>query len=127
MLKQKDIRQCWDQIKSGLEQIRTEMRADWRLEDIYSLCLFGKATVYTAPEGFVILVRMTNEFTAEPYLLVLVCYGLGQVQELYWPEIEQIAKEAGCLYVECLSPRRGFERTGWDLEYVCYRKGLADE
>jgi hypothetical protein len=125
-LERADIRTAWEAVRRGMEQIRTEMRADWRLEDIYALCLWGKATLYTAPEGFVILVRMENEFTAEPYLYVLACHGAGPVQERYWPELERIAREAGCRYVECLSPRRGFERTGWDLEHVCYRRRLDD-
>lgn len=125
MLEPKDIRACWEKIKPGLEQIRTEMEADWRLEDIYSLCLYGKATLYTAPEGFIILVRMENEFTGEPYLYAMACHGQGQVQDKYWPEIEAIARQARCGYVECLSPRRGLERTGWSLEHVCYRRTLS--
>jgi hypothetical protein len=119
-----DIRKVWEAIRPGLAEIREEMRADWRLEDVYALCFLGKATLYTAAEGFVILVRMTNEFTGEPYLYVMACYGRGMVQERYWPDIEMIARQAGCGYVELLSPRRGFERTGWELEHVCYRRRL---
>jgi len=121
-----DIRTAWDAIRPGLAEIKTATQADWRLEDIYSLCLFGKASLYTVPEGFAILVRMENEWTGEPYLLALACHGEGNVQERYWPQIQKIATDAGCKAVKCFSPRRGFERAGWTVEYVCYRRDVND-
>lgn len=126
-LTETDVRIAWDSIRHGLDQVRTQMHADWRPEDVYALCLWGKASLYTAPEGFVVLVRMQNEFTSEPYLYVMAAHGDGMVQEKYWPQIEHMARQAGCAYVECLSPRRGFERTGWTVEHVCYRRRLRGD
>lgn len=118
-----DIRTVWGQVRPGLEAIAQQMRADWRPEDIYALCVNRQATLYTAPEGFVVVSKLVNEHTTRPYLYVHAAWAGGeQVQEHYWPQLAALARSAGAGYVECLSPRRGFERTGWTLEHVCYRR-----
>lgn len=126
MLEATDIRKVWETVRPGLEEIRAEMRADWRPEDLYAMCVNGQATLYTDPgasRGFVVVSRLQNEFTGEPYLYVHAAWAPGErVGEVYLPQIEEIARKAGARFIEILSPRRGFERTGWNLEHVCYRR-----
>lgn len=118
-----DIRRVWERVRPGLEQVARDMGADWRPEDIYALCVNRQASLYLAAEGFIILSKPVNEWTLEPYLFVVAAFAPdAPVQERYLEELESLARAAGAAYIECLSPRRGFERAGWTPEHVCYRR-----
>jgi hypothetical protein len=124
-LKKIDIRTVWEEIRPKLETIREEMRADWRPEDLYALCVNEHAALFAEQgEGFVILQRLFNVTLQAHYLYIVAAWGEGFARQKHWPRIEALGRTEGCAYVEALSLRRGFERTGWSLEHVCYRRRL---
>ena len=90
-----DIRRVWERVRPGLEQVAREIGADWRPEDIYALCVNRQASLYTFPEGFIVLSKPVNEFTGEPYLCVIVAFAPNApVQERYWDELVALDRKS---------------------------------
>lgn len=125
MLNAVDIRQCWDDIRPGLEYIKERTAAPWRPEDVYHACLAGDATLYTGPEGFMVLYEAVCKFTLDKSLHVWIAYGEnGNLYDKYMPWLEDLAKAVGAKSITCDSPRRGMGKLlhGWHEEYTRYRR-----
>lgn len=127
-----DIRQEFDWIKPGLEDIHRRTNPEWRVEDIYAACRFGKAFLFIDGFGansFVVLTTGECPYRAKRVLFVLAAWSdEGDAVTKYLEEIEKIGREAGCKEIEFSSPRRGWEKLGEanGFETVCttFRKAL---
>lgn len=107
------IRSEWDRVRPQLEGLAKGQ--DWRPEDVYAECLYGRAVLYTCPEGFVVLKELVNQYSGEKYLFIWVACGSGSVEghtliNWYWPQISVIAQSVGANRVSFESRRNGYER-----------------
>jgi len=120
-----DIRVTWDTVEDWLDIVAENQ--DWRSEDVYAACTTGNAALYMPDddeEGLLILKVIENPFTGDKALFVWVAYSpLCDAQEKYSGDLEVIAREAGCQWIEFESKRRGFsKRGGWEAMNTMYRR-----
>lgn len=121
-----DIRQLWSQIKPALFEIQKDQEPDWIPEDIYHWVQSGQATLYANDDGFAIVQRGQNPVTNAIYLLLLICYSWDGKQNItdYMAEFEALALSANASYLEVGSKRRGFERVGFEIDHIVYRRSV---
>ena len=125
-----DIRQCWDKVKPGIvEIIREDPFITFIPEDVYSECVNERAFLYTSSVGFLILAVEVDQFTKDKTLLLWIAYtykkgGHNWLAHNDW--FNNLAKEAGCKYLEARSrvpEMESYTRTiGWELDTRIYRK-----
>jgi len=120
-----DIREVWDQVRPGLEDIKKRFQPEWRPEDVYSRCVSGDWTLFMAAgvDGFLICTKHVDLFSLKIRLYVEAAFYRGQSDpfEVFMPEIIRIAKEIGAIDIEFRSPRTGYERKGWTVVDRKYR------
>jgi len=127
-----DIRKVWDIIVDGLIQVKHQTGAEWRPEDIYHAVLSGKSFLFmdsSDEESFVVLNEYSHPYLSERVMIVDIAYNkTGDAIDRYQAQMEDIAKEAGCAFVEFSSPRTGFKRVaekhGYETVCTIYRKRL---
>jgi len=127
MLKPYDIRQKYDEILPHLLYIRERFNTSWRPEDVYHACRSGKSHLWFAPDAFAIVERYDDEHSAEAVLFVWISHGEGMAQNKYMAQLEEIARGVGASRIEMESPRRGFERTGWNAKKITYSREVRNE
>lgn len=124
-----DIRQAWDKVRPGLEEIHSGQDCEWRPEDVYAFCTTGRASLYLAEsdEGFAVLRKHANTFTGEVTIFIWAVWGEGdRILERYWPELERIAKGEGASVLKFESKRPGFSRLeGWEVGFTTYERRIA--
>jgi hypothetical protein len=125
-----DIRQCWDKVKSGVvEIIKENPLLTFIPEDVYSECVNERAFLYTSSVGFLVLTVEVDTFTKDKTLLLWIAYTYekGGHEWLAHDEwFNNLAKEAGCKYLEARSRVPEMEsyttKIGWELDTRIYRK-----
>ena len=125
-----DIRKCWDLIKTGiLDILKENPHLTYIPEDVYSECVNERAFLYTSPVGFLVLTTEVDQFTKDKTLLLWIAYtykkgGHNWLAHNDW--FNNLAKEAGCKYLEARSrvpEMESYTRTiGWELDTRIYRK-----
>ena len=125
-----DIRKCWNVIKTGiLEVLKENPHLTYIPEDVYSECVNERAFLYTSPVGFLILTTEVDQFTKDKTLLLWIAYtynkgGHNWLSHEEW--FNNLAKEAGCKYLEARSRvpemESYVEQIGWELDTRIYRK-----
>jgi hypothetical protein len=119
-----NIRECWGEVKEGLESILKEIpQLSFLPEDVYSECVNGRAHLFTSPIGFVILTTEIDQFTGEKTLLIWLAYVYEKGKHNWFSHVkwfEDLAKNAGCKYLEARSPipqlEEYFTACGWSLD-----------
>ena len=130
-LEPSDIRQCWDEIRPGLEEIRTQMpkACPWRLEDVYAEVVNGDAVLYRTEDGFAICSLQPDKYTGTRDLLIWIAYsykpeGSGMLQK-YLPSFIEVAEHLGCKGIQTGSLHPALESWGvMDKLYTTYRYEL---
>jgi len=125
-----DIRKCWNVIRTGiLEVLKENPHLTYIPEDVYSECVNERAFLYTSPVGFLILTIEVDQFTKDKTLLLWIAYtynkgGHNWLSHEEW--FNNLAKEAGCKYLEARSRvpemESYVEQIGWELDTRIYRK-----
>ena len=125
-----DIRECWETIKTGILNILKENpHLTYIPEDVYSECVNERAFLYTSSVGFLILTVEVDQFTKDKTLLLWIAYtyekgGHNWLAHNSW--FNDLAKEAGCKYLEARSrvpEMESYTKTiGWSLDTRIYRK-----
>lgn len=117
-----NIRVRWEEIRPALAKLSERQHTDWTPEDLYSLCVSGRASLVMGADGSFAIVQQTTEpFSGELGLFILAAVGDG---DRYRESLENLARELGAVFIEAYSARRGLERKGWTLNYCCYRRRL---
>ncbi len=71
-----DIRQEWDWVKVGIEEVlREHPQLTFRPEDVYTACVTEAALLWVAPEGFVVTTGETDNFTGDRTLLIWIAWA----------------------------------------------------
>jgi len=124
-LKATDIRQVWDDVQPGLQVIKNRFNPEWRTEDIYADCVSGNATLYMADGGFFVMRVDVERFTGQSTLFIWIVYGKAEDEwESYLDEIETLARSVGAKSISFESPRKGYQKKGFEIENIKYRRLL---
>jgi hypothetical protein len=125
MLRHADIDEHWNMVKEGLEAIMRKSPFDCSLVKLRADIRLGRLRLLIDPPkpGFLIVeLRMQPE----PHLFIWMAWS-AQGENLMaecLPELEEMALQVGAKYLEMQSKRRGYERTGWTINDIIYRKDL---
>jgi len=122
----KDIREVWDEIRPGLEQVRQKTEAPWRAEDVYASCVVGAAFLYAGEPGFVICQPDQNKLTGQGELLVWVAFSVDRDSvERFQPAVDALARENGFSKLTMWSNRPGWQKHhGWKQVAAVYERTL---
>jgi len=127
MIEHGDLKRDWPMVRKGLEVICARQQCDFIPEDIYHMIKSGRGSLYVNGErdSFMVLRKITHGRTGEEGAEMVVTFcAVGRDSVELIAEIEEIARAAGCTYLEMDSQRRGFARTGWDEDRIVYRRRL---
>jgi hypothetical protein len=118
----RDVRECWDDVLPGLADIKEKRSPSWRPEDVYAACLSGKAFLYVADccGCFVVLQEKQDAHSLRRDLLVWIGYGFDDAQGAHVHELLELARKIEAKRLVMISPRKGFERTGWTIDTTTY-------
>jgi hypothetical protein len=130
-LEPSDIRQYWDEVRPGLEAIKTNMAkaCSWRPEDIYAACVNGDAVLYRTEDGFAVCTLEPDQYTGTSDLLIWIAYSYkpesnGMLKK-YWPSFIEVAKHLGCRGIQTQSLHPAFFNDTATTEiYTTYRYEL---
>lgn len=127
-----DIRQHWNKIKPGIEEVLKENPyLTYIPEDVYSECVNERAFLYMSSVGFLILTIEVDQFTKDKTLLLWIAYtykkgGHEWLAHEEW--FNDLATSAGCTYLEARSRVPEMEsytkKIGWELDTRIYRKKI---
>jgi hypothetical protein len=104
-----DIREVWDKIKPGLEEIKAEwpVQNTWRVEDVYAAVIAEQAVLYDTEDGFAICNLRVDQYSGATDLLIWIAYAYdnkrGGILKKYLPSFIEVAKHLGCGRVVTLS------------------------
>lgn len=85
---------------------------EWIPEDVYAACVHGHASLYTGPEGFIVLKDIADAHTGENVLWVWIACGRGIVP--IQSKLDEFARSRGYKRLRMRSPRPGWKRiNGW--------------
>lgn len=128
-----DIREVWDTVKVGLEQVSSDISADWRVEDVYADCVNAKAHILMdaarTPNGFVVVRTESIPFSQSVKLLIWIAFDpVEHSLATYIEELETLARDTGHKQIEFLSPHKGLwsraENAGYQLQWAVLNKKL---
>ena len=130
-----DIRQCWDEVKTGIESIiADDPNLTFRPEDVYSECVNGRAELFTSPIGFLVLSTEIDPFTGDRTLLIWIAYVYetgkhNWMKHVQW--FEELARKTGCRYIEARSSVPQMEEyalgQGFSLNTRVYTKEVNEQ
>jgi len=127
-----DVRTEWSWVKLGIEEILKENpQLPFRPEDVYTACVTEQATLWCAPEGFVVTTGQTDHFSGERTLLLWLAWAKKRGQNCaikYYPFFSRVAKEAGFSKIKVKTAVSQMEDyligEGWTKDTVVYTRDL---
>tara|TARA_R100001129_G_scaffold28503_2_gene19103 strand:+ start:3779 stop:4186 length:408 start_codon:yes stop_codon:yes gene_type:complete len=135
MLQHADIRELWDVIRPGLESIREDSKAEWRVEDVYASCVHGDSFLlwdHTRKNSFCIVKTVGIPFSRGNRFLVWIGFDPGPDSLMtYHDELEEMARETGHQQMEIGTHRPGLVRLskkyGYEEAYTVLVKDLESK
>lgn len=115
----------WEWVRAGLVEVQAKTNAEWMPEDVYAALKGGSAFLFVigADDGFVIVQR-TQSFDG-PRLFVWIMWGprsLAHQQFAIEVELDRLATSIGVRKLRMHSPRKGWERVGWQAIETIYER-----
>ena len=108
-LEPRNIREVWDEIKPGLEELRQAWPElfNWRVEDVYAAVIAEQAVLYSVEDGFAICTLETDQYSGESALHIWIAYSYepqrGGILTKYLPSFIEVARHLGCTTVTTAS------------------------
>lgn len=102
----------WWFVEAGLWKIKKKCSEPWVPLDVYRYVRSGQAGLYVCDDGFVVLRKLAEEFSREPYLHVWAMWfrpGKGKEKRsdlIAW--LDRMREELSCAWIEYGSPRMGW-------------------
>jgi hypothetical protein len=113
-----ELRLVWDEVRAGLEVIRSKGHTEWIVEDIYCDCYEQRSMLWTfhddVDRGFAILQPNGKS------LHIWCAYGImddGKAEECL-NQIKKIAQQGGCEKLTFMSYRKGWEKKARALGFT---------
>lgn len=129
MLEIVDIRECFEEVKPGLEAlIRKYGDQYWTTDQVYEQCVTGEAHLFMdrlEHPGWFLVVRVISDLcTREPILFLWLAYAPHALSTDLWPEIEELARLIGAKKIRMESSRHGFVRMGWKVRNIIFEREI---
>ena len=130
-LEPSDIRQCWDEVRPGLEEIKAQWpkASTWRPEDVYAEVVNGNAVLYRTEDGFAVCTIEPDKWTGTSDLFIWIAYSpadkRGGMLQKYWLSFIEVAEHLGCRGIQTGSLHPALESWGvMDKTHTIYRYEL---
>jgi len=122
-----DVRDCWEEIRAGVEATRVKTGAAWRPEDVYSACVAGRAFVYIGETGFLVVKPEQNTYNGKGEMFIWIAYAEGEKNiERFQSAVDDLADDHGFDKMTMWSCRPGFDRIpGWKAVATVYERELG--
>ena len=122
-----NIREAWDRIKPGLEEIKAAWPkySTWRVEDVYAEVIMERAVLYANDDGFAVCTLDTDQYTGETELLIWIAYAYNKKSgtlNKYLPSFVAVARDLGCKGVSTFSNHPALDVLFDDDDYKVYTK-----
>jgi hypothetical protein len=129
-LETSNIREVWDRIKPGLEEIKAQWPAlsTWRVEDVYAAVIMEQAVLYATDDGFAVCTLDIDQYSGEKDLCIWIAYAYNKGQgtlNKYLPSFIEVARDLGCRGVSTLSNHPALSAL-FDEEHRVYTKYRVD-
>ncbi len=122
-VKPDELHSVWAFVKAGLEVVRNRCFERWIPEDVYTALKQGGSQLFVAEDGFIVVTPQKDQFSGEQILFIWAAYGTNAlVYEEGEKLITQLAKQIGAKRIQMESPRRGWERRGFDPVKIVYER-----
>lgn len=126
------VRDHWHWVRPGIEEILAEQPLlTFRPEDVYALCLEGKAHLWGAPEGFVVSTTQVDQFSGKKTFFVWLAWARERGNHCvikYLPFFTAVAREHGYNEIEVRTPHPKLEKylvdEGWQKETVIFKRAV---
>lgn len=128
-----DVREQWDVIKEGLDEVRKGCKPDWRVEDVYTSLINGNSHLLMdrarTQTGFMVIESVPIPFQNAQKLLIWIAYDPEPESAVaYASEIEKLARDTGHKQIEFLTPHERVKdlgiRFGYELKWSVLNKAL---
>ena len=120
----------WAAIRPGLEIVKKMTTDDWMPEDVYMMLKNGGATLYIGEGeagdylGFIVLRLIPTFHGSKIEIWCAYSATKKQLMSSYWPQIQEIAKQAGANKITFSSAREEWgvcaQRIGFEQKQVSY-------
>ena len=122
------LRQDWPWVKPLLDSVIAKTGEAWWPEDVYAAVSSGKAAMWVSdsPEGVLVAYPEKEGWSGETVLHVWVCACesmSGIVCEAY-KVLTDAALKVGAKKLVMESPRKGWQREGWNVQRYIYERSL---
>jgi hypothetical protein len=128
-----NIRQEWDWVKPGLEEIlHLDPNLTWRPEDVYASVISGESHLWVHPNFFTVTTVETDMFNGDKTFMIWIMKAKergGANSVTYTKFYEDVAKQLGCQHIAGKSiqmPAIDYagERVGWEITEITFGKDL---
>ena len=110
-----DIKEAWPTIRPIIgKAIIKQGKSLTIMDNLYNMCLNGKAFLFCRPGGFAILEAKCLK--SELVLFIHAAWGENGKRGVNLASLIGIARVAGAHRLEMWSRRKGFERVGWTVK-----------
>jgi hypothetical protein len=130
-LEPSDIRQCWDEVRPGLEEIKARWPEanTWRPEDVYAAVVNGDAVLYRTEDGFAVCTIEVDQYTGTKDLFIWIAHApeekRGGMLQKQWPSFIEVAERLGCKGIQTGSLHPALESWGVMTKmHIIYRYEL---
>lgn len=125
-----NIREVWDRIKPGLEEIKAQWPdlSTWRVEDVYAAVIMEQAVLYATDDGFAVCTLDVDRYSGRTDLCIWIAYAYNKRQgtlNKYLPSFIEVARHLGCAGVSTLSNHPALSAL-FDDEHRVYTKYRMD-
>lgn len=119
------LRRLWPEIVGDLRAVKAKCQEDWFVEDIWTALVNQRAVLGLINDagkrrGFIVWEFVFDPFSIAPVLNVWVAVGLGMLPDFDWAvaQMDAVALRGGATKVRMTSPRKGWDRSGFDKYFT---------
>lgn len=121
-----NVEVVWDDLLPVIADL-CAMSDDTEPDDVLKACREQRAFFYTVAGGggFAVVKPVVHPKSGEVGMFVWLGQNWTVDRDLWNACMDAAARQLGATYIEFLSQRRGFERTGWRPVGTTYRREVA--
>lgn len=113
------IKEVWDEARGGIATALSKAGSDDIPEDIYALCVTGRAVCYVDEDDHTTSLVMQD--TPEGAVILTAYCASGDALRRFQPEVDEIVREAGYSRMFFYSSRSAWDRVpGWSAGQTKY-------
>ncbi len=129
-----DLPKHWEFVEAGLNQIIRRTKEKWTPTHVLHALNEGRASLFVCDEGFCVLQRLADIWTAEPYLFIWCMWfkpGVAKQRRSALQDwLEDVATRTcgNPRAMEFSSPRMGWKamEPEWEIKRIIWRRRKAN-